>query len=440
MDLIGTTLGGKYQLKKFLGEGGLGQVYLAEQQPMGRRVALKLLHPEVAQNERIAARFEREARTAARLTHPNIVVLHDFGAEELPEGPRLYLVMEYLKGETLWSRLCAKGRLSPQEAVEVMAQVLLALEVCHEAGILHRDIKPDNVMLCPGAGREQAKLLDFGIAKLIGEEGPSVTRTGQLIGTPLYMAPEQIGSDKSIGPQADLYAVGVMLHEILTGKPPFEGDNHLEIFKKHFHEPPPLLPGELAAFRPVLARALEKSPADRFTSAREFREALSQALSAHTAATLEPLEEDEMSAPTRVDLRAPWPLELSLELTVAVSPGSAAAPRSEAAKASQDERSAATLRLSQAELRPSASLEVSETVPMPRLELLLQEETGEKPPLSLAEEPTPLRALTTQVRTAPQRKPRGLPSRGRALVRLWLWLLGILGLLRGVKAGASLKP
>ena len=282
-NLVGTIISNKYHLTKFLGEGGLGRVFLAEQKPMGRQVALKLLHPELSCDASLSARFEREALAASRISHPNSVVIHDFGADLIGTQKQLYLVMEFLSGETLHDRIQAHAnrRLPAWEAVFILSQVLRPLAAFHRAGVIHRDLKPDNIMLCKSDIGEQVKLLDFGIAKV---SGSSLTATGQMVGTPHYMAPEQITASKDLGVGVDLYAIGVLLYEALTGDPPYLADNHIDIFRMHLMESAkPLVerfPRErhLAPFDAVIQKAMAKKPQERYQSADELRQAMEAAL------------------------------------------------------------------------------------------------------------------------------------------------------------------
>jgi serine/threonine protein kinase len=283
MNLLGTRVAGKYELIKFLGEGGLGRVFLATQHPMNRQVALKLLHPEFSSDASISARFEREALAASKVSHPNSVVIHDFGTDLIDNKKQLYLVMEFLSGETLHDKIqTAPGRgLSAKEAVHILGQALRPLDAFHKAGVVHRDLKPDNIMICKSDGGEHVKLLDFGIAKV---SGSSLTATGQMIGTPHYMAPEQITAKKDLGLEVDIYAMGVLLYEALTGDPPYMADTHIDIFRLHLTgSPRPLVevfPGEqgLAPFDAVVQKSMAKQPKDRYASAEEMRQALEAAL------------------------------------------------------------------------------------------------------------------------------------------------------------------
>jgi eukaryotic-like serine/threonine-protein kinase len=294
-DLVGTVISSKYELTKFLGEGGLGRVFLAEQKPMGRQVALKLLHPELSCDASLSARFEREALAASRISHPNSVVIHDFGSDVIGSHKQLYLVMEFLKGETLHERIQGhpKRRLPAWDAVHILAQVLRPLAAFHKAGVIHRDLKPDNIMLCQSDIGEQVKLLDFGIAKV---SGSSLTATGQMVGTPHYMAPEQITASKELGPTVDIYAMGVLLYEALTGDPPYLAEHHIDLFRMHLLETPKALaerfPEEpyLKPFDAVIRKAMSKKPADRYQSADELRQAMEAALVTSVAQEQESLE------------------------------------------------------------------------------------------------------------------------------------------------------
>jgi serine/threonine-protein kinase len=294
-DLVGTVISSKYELTKFLGEGGLGRVFLAEQKPMGRQVALKLLHPELSCDASLSARFEREALAASRISHPNSVVIHDFGSDLVGSRKQLYLVMEFLKGETLHERIQGHPdrRLPTWDAVHILTQVLRPLAAFHKAGVVHRDLKPDNIMLCQGDLGEQVKLLDFGIAKV---SGSSLTATGQMVGTPHYMAPEQITASKELSATVDIYAMGVLLYEALTGDPPYLAEHHIDLFRMHLMQTPKALAERfpeapyLAPFDAVIRKAMSKKPADRYQSADELRQAMESALVTSVAQQQEALE------------------------------------------------------------------------------------------------------------------------------------------------------
>lgn len=274
----GHVIGERYRVLAELGSGGMGTVYKVEHTLMAKEMALKLLRPELGAVPQIAERFEREARSASRLDDVHIVRVTDFG--RAPDGAP-YLVMELLEGEPLSARI-ARGDLSPVEALEILDQILAALEHAHHHGVIHRDLKPDNIMLVPKDGRTIVKILDFGLAKLTADrEGtPNLTQTGMIFGTPRYMAPEQAAGEP-IDARTDLYAVGVLAYELLSGKTPFDAPTAVEILSAHLTQaPPPLVlpgaPADLEArLSTVVLRALEKHKRDRFQSAAELREALS---------------------------------------------------------------------------------------------------------------------------------------------------------------------
>ena len=358
-ELIGTLISNKYHLTKFLGEGGLGRVFLAEQRPMGRQVALKLLHPELSCDASLSARFEREALAASRISHPNSVVIHDFGSDLVGSKKQLYLVMEFLKGETLHERIQGneKRRLPSWEAVHILSQVLRPLAAFHKAGVIHRDLKPANIMLCKSDLGEQVKLLDFGIAK---ESGSSLTATGQMVGTPHYMAPEQITASKDLSLAVDIYAMGILLYEALTGDPPYLADNHIDIFRMHLMETPkPLVerfPGEpyLAPFDAVIRKAMSKKPAERYPNADALRKAMEGALVTSVAMEQESLEVTQ----ARKRLTPSWWLEQKSTTE--------AAPR---------ERAAATMLLSEEDSTGNFAAHNAGTIRMEKLESMRVEET-----------------------------------------------------------------
>lgn len=256
-----------YVLGEKIGSGGMGVVHKAHHQGLHRDVAVKFLHAHLADDAEAVERFLREARLIARMDHPNIVRVTDTGRWD--DG-RPYLVMELLGGESLAERL-ARGPLNEAEAVEVACQVLEALSVAHREGIVHRDIKPGNVRLCPGG---VVKLLDFGIAR--ASAGTALSGTGSMIGTPAYMSPEQ-AEGKTAGPSSDLYSVGILLYEMLTGDVPFKADTPLVVLRMHTDRPVPKLPDHVSKrTRRAVERALEKKsdrrPADAATMIRELRE------------------------------------------------------------------------------------------------------------------------------------------------------------------------
>ncbi len=255
-----------YVLGEKIGSGGMGVVHKAHHQGLHRDVAVKFLHAHLADDSEAVERFLREARLIARMDHPNIVRVTDTGRWD--DG-RPYLVMELLGGESLAERL-ARGPLPEAEAVEVACQVLEALSAAHREGVVHRDIKPGNVRLCPGG---VAKLLDFGIAR--ASAGTALSGTGSMIGTPAYMSPEQ-AEGKTAGPSSDLYSVGILLYEMLTGDVPFKAETPLVVLRMHTDRPVPKLPDRVSKrTRRAVERALEKKPdrrpADAAAMIRELR-------------------------------------------------------------------------------------------------------------------------------------------------------------------------
>jgi serine/threonine-protein kinase len=269
--LIGRVIAGRYRVIGLLGEGGMGAVYVAEHTLLGRKVALKRLHPELAGNEKAVQRFHREARAAAATGHEHIVEVLDLGYAE--DGAP-YLVMEYLRGQSLAAVLRREGRMDPRRACDIVGQMLAALEAVHHQQIVHRDLKPDNVLLTRRGGRsDYVKILDFGISKMKCDENESfdLTRTGVMMGTPFYMSPEQARGVKNLDHRVDLYAVGVILYEAITGRVPFEADNYHQLLQAILrHEPrrpSELAPGVDPGLDAIVLRALSKEPAQRFPSA-----------------------------------------------------------------------------------------------------------------------------------------------------------------------------
>jgi len=277
LSLIGTTVG-NYKVTRLLGEGGMGVVYQAEHPVIGRKVAIKLLHLSLAKDPEIVARFFNEARAIHTIRHENIVEIMDFG--QTTEG-QPYFIMEFLAGEAMNDRL-TRGAISPEQVAEITDQMCRALAAAHEKGIIHRDLKPHNVLLfTTPAGRLQVKLLDFGVAKILnaGDLSQSVkTRTGSLMGTPLYMSPEQCKGAGDIDHRTDIYSLGVMLYEALAGRPPFVAQGVGELFALHMlQQPPPLTefaPDTPPSMAAAVMRALAKNPADRFASMEDLRQAM----------------------------------------------------------------------------------------------------------------------------------------------------------------------
>ena len=266
-----TALGSQYRLERELGRGGMGVVFLATDATLDRRVAIKVVHPELALHDAITRRFLTEARTIARVRHPNIVAIHAAGSAD----GLLYYLMDEVAGESLRQRLVREGRLSTEETARIVSDMASALDCARRAGVVHRDVKPENVLLDQVTGR--ALLADFGIARaVVADSGGSSTGQGVAVGTPVYMSPEQAAGEE-IDSRSDLYALGVVAYEMLAGHPPFQGPNRVVVSKHIAERPVPLervrpdAPGELTG---AIMRALEKQPSDRWQTGEEFRQAL----------------------------------------------------------------------------------------------------------------------------------------------------------------------
>jgi serine/threonine-protein kinase len=286
--MIGTAIH-NYRIVSRIGEGGMGEVYLAEHAIMGRHAAIKVLRHDLARDTTLVARFFNEARAANAIRHPNIIEVLDVGLT--PDGERPYLLMEYLQGETLARRIERIGRLTSGKAVDIALQTASALSAAHGAGVIHRDLKPENLFLVPppGAGpgqgaQEIVKVVDFGVAKLRAElRGDDVrTASGAVLGTPEYMSPEQCrGAGVPVDERSDIYSLGVILYHMLCGHPPFVARGFGDILIMHVTEPPaaPRLvnPEISAALEAVVLRALAKSPPARHPSMDAFAAALREA-------------------------------------------------------------------------------------------------------------------------------------------------------------------
>ena len=278
-DLIGSIVADRYHIEKKLGEGGMGAVYLAEHVKMGRKSAIKVMTQSMASDPEAIARFNREAANAARINHPNVCAIYDFGETE--DGT-IYLAMEFIEGEALSDTLRRDGALDLDRAAEILRQAGEALQAAHDLGIVHRDLKPDNIMVARGrGGTDVVKVVDFGIAKaMTGEEGQKVTRTGLVVGTPEYMSPEQLSGDVLNG-RSDIYSLALVFFRMVTGALPFQAESSQETMIKRLTDDPLKL-SEVAPdagwpprLQGVMDRALERMPADRYESAALFaRDAL----------------------------------------------------------------------------------------------------------------------------------------------------------------------
>ena len=297
-------LGGRYRLIERIGEGGMGVVYRGEHVMISRPVAIKLLRAHFARNEQITERFVREAQAAASIDHPNICAATDFGRTEKDE---LFLVMEMLEGQNLKELIEREGALSTARAVSITAQVASALGSAHARGIIHRDLKPENIFLIERHGEPDfVKVLDFGLARFSDNDSATITNVGDIMGTPKYMAPEQAAAE-TVDHRVDLYALGVMLYEMLTGSPPFDSTNSIRVIVMHMVDPVPSMwerKPELdidSELETLVMSLLAKNPGDRPTSTGEILEAL-RALplepSQHAAVTLTPTSVAACSKPS----------------------------------------------------------------------------------------------------------------------------------------------
>jgi serine/threonine protein kinase len=270
--VVGEKIAGRYEVEELVGHGGMSSVYKARDTLLERHVALKILHEQYNSDDDFVERFKREARSVAQLQHPNIVTVIDRGEEE----GRQFIVFEYIDGENLKERVVRKGRLEVREALEVALEVARGLAFAHQSGIVHRDVKPQNVLL---NGDGHAKVTDFGIARTVEVDG--MTQTGTVLGTSNYIAPEQ-ATGQRVDAHSDVYALGVVLYELLAGDVPFPGESFVAVAMKHVHEPPPNLldvrrdaPPRVAA---AIDRTLAKDPEERFPTMDAFAEELETCL------------------------------------------------------------------------------------------------------------------------------------------------------------------
>lgn len=280
--LMGTVLGGRYRIVGRVGTGGMGTVYRAEQVGLARAVALKVLKQEFVSDRETVGRFQREANAMSLLMHPNTVRVFDFGEDK---GGHLFLAMELLEGELLTAHAEREGPLDPHRAVRIAIQILRSLGEAHLKGLVHRDLKPDNIFLAQVEGHPQAivKVLDFGIAKIFRDDGKPInqleTQAGTVFGTPRYMSPEQ-AQGRQLDPRSDLYSVGVLLYQLLVGHAPFVDDDAVVVMAKHIREEviPPTVAAPQQPIPPRLEaavmKALGKEPGQRFASAEVFEQAL----------------------------------------------------------------------------------------------------------------------------------------------------------------------
>ena len=271
-------LGGRYELDGIVGRGGMAEVYRARDIRLDRIVAVKTLREDLARDQTFQARFRREAQSAASLNHPSIVAVYDTGEDDTGGSHIPYIVMEYVDGRTLRDLLREDRRLLPERALEITDGVLRALDYSHRNGIVHRDIKPGNVMLTRDG---KVKVMDFGIARAVSDAQATMTQTAQVIGTAQYLSPEQARGER-VDARSDLYSTGCLLYELLTGRPPFLGDSPVAIAYQHVREnpvPPSRVDPEVPQWADaIVLRAMAKDPRDRYQSAAEMRQDIQRAL------------------------------------------------------------------------------------------------------------------------------------------------------------------
>jgi eukaryotic-like serine/threonine-protein kinase len=286
-------LGGRYELDGVVGRGGMAEVYRARDIRLDRIVAIKTLRADLARDQIFQARFRREAQSAASLNHPNIVAVYDTGEDMATGLPVPYIVMEYVDGRTVRDLLQEGHRLLPERSLEIIDGVLRALDYSHQAGIVHRDIKPGNVMVTRNG---DVKVMDFGIARAMSDAQATMTQTAQVIGTAQYLSPEQARGER-VDTRSDLYSTGCLLYELLTGRPPFTGDSPVAIAYQHVREdpiPPSMVDPDVPAWADaIVLKAMAKPPADRYQTAADMRADLQRAASGLPVAA---------APPTRVDM------------------------------------------------------------------------------------------------------------------------------------------
>src|SRR5258706_10600420 len=316
--LLGQILADKYRIEERLSAGGMGTVYRGTHVLMDKTVAIKVLLPALAADEKIVARFSREARAASKISHPHALSVTDFG--EADNGV-VFLVMEYLSGLTLKQLIRQEGPMPLPRTVEILRQVGGALDAAHAEGVVHRDLKSDNIMLLSSSGTDYAKVLDFGIAKIKEPEGaynPGLTAPDLVIGTPQYMSPEQCSQSPDIDARSDIYSLGVILYEMLVGHVPFTGGSPTEIMLKHLQQPAPSVLDERGdlpkTIGRVVARALEKGPKDRYQTVAELVEDFT------IAAGMEPARDSSSRRPPPVELPTKPPTAAEMDEKTFVPP------------------------------------------------------------------------------------------------------------------------
>ncbi len=356
--LLGVVVEGRYKIESVIGQGSAGTVYKAIQELIGREVAIKVLHDYLVSDQEFIKRFTQEAKASSRLSHPNIITIYDFGV--IPKGGRPYIAMDLLKGTPLSDLIAERGHLTVDETVPIFKQVCGALAEAHRQGVVHRDIKPENIVLVERSGQRLFPIVvDFGIARLVQEESDQarITRTGTVCGSPTYMSPEQCTSSK-VDHRSDIYSLGVVLYETLTGEVPFLSDELVKVMAMHLSDPPKSInqihPGLRFShsLEQVVERALSKDPDERYQSMDEFAAAMETALK-------EP-EQPVLAAPPKRPEIAPGPLAKTDDLAPRRASKEMIAPRAKplnlAAMALEELRTSGAYEEVQGHLSPSARI------------------------------------------------------------------------------------
>ncbi len=276
---IGKILNERYEVVSLIGEGGMSLVYKANHRLLGKAVALKIISPSSRLDGETIRRFQQEAKASTALSHQNIVAVREFGQDD--EG-RPYLAMDLIEGSSLFDVIAAEGKLSSDRAIAIASQICAALDHAHEHGVVHRDIKPSNIILSKDrSGKEEVKILDFGIAKVLTPDGGNLTQTGEVFGSPNYMSPEQCRGER-VDVRTDIYSLACVLYEMLHGTPPFVAASALEVLRMHIYIVP--TPKQSNQLDNIILKALEKLPADRYASAQELQSDLASFSAGHAHA------------------------------------------------------------------------------------------------------------------------------------------------------------
>jgi serine/threonine-protein kinase len=315
--MVGEVLADRYEVEELVGAGGMSSVYRAHDRLLDRKVALKVMHQHYGEDPEYVERFRREARSVASLSHPNVVTVIDRGEHE----GRQFIVFEYIEGENLKQLIQRRGPAPVRTALELAKQIALALSFAHQQGLIHRDVKPQNVLL---NGEGSAKVTDFGIARSLDLQH-GMTQTGTVLGTSDYIAPEQ-AQGQNVDEHTDVYSLGVVLYELLTGEVPFPGESFVAVAMRHINEPPPPLhdsrPDVPADVEAIVRRAMAKDPADRFASMADFCAAIDGALAGletGTHVSAPPGHRPRhVSAPRAHRRSSAWPVVLALVLLIAL--------------------------------------------------------------------------------------------------------------------------